>query len=149
MNDVLLILSRGARAHGGMKTASLVFELGDAPGQRRTIYMDIPNRQEDADALPGAAVERFVGHNNDSSIRRGDHGAGFGGNEALKVAQEIQHKSRQKEKNGGRPVPLEEQCDAAQDERPRGKQVSFFYHLDSGKSYALLRCTALFYYITP
>src|SRR6266849_797658 len=116
MDDVLLILSRGARAHGGMKTASLVFELGDAPGQRRTIYMDIPNRQENADALPGAAVERFVGHNNDSSIRRGDNGAGFGGNDAVRVAEEIQNKSRQKKKNSGHPVPMEEQRDAAQNE---------------------------------
>src|SRR5260370_17494037 len=96
--------------------------------------MDIPKRQEDADARPGAAVERFVGHNNDSSIRRGDHGAGFGGNEALRVAEEIQNKSRQKEKNGGRPVPLEEQSDAAQDERPRGKTVSSFYPLPSANS---------------
>src|SRR5713101_5493366 len=99
MDDVLLILSRGARAHGGMKTASLVFELGDAPGQRRTIYMDIPNRQENADALSGAAVERFVGHHNDSSVCRRDNGTGFGGNDALRVAEEIQNKNRQKKKN--------------------------------------------------
>ena len=117
--DVLLILERGRFVPGGEELAGFVIEASDGTGDRSTVYVDIPDCEEDADTAARIAIVVFILDDDNTAVRGCDDKAGFGGNVAVRVAKETEdEQAEQEEDHTESEKPLDD-VDVAQTEEQR------------------------------
>ncbi len=96
---ILLVVGGGALTHGGGKLAGAIVHFGDDAGGGRAIDVHVPDGEEDADALPGAAGVFFIGDDNDAAVGGRNDGAGVSGDGALWIAEKVKDEGGEAEKD--------------------------------------------------
>ena len=106
-----------------MKASRTILHIRDAARQRRPVYVNIPDCQEDADPLPGPVSKRFRDNFHHAAIGRGDDRQSVRRNRALRVAEKPKNESANEQQNHPNGIPTEHQRENAEQDRRRCKLV--------------------------
>src|SRR4029077_18458893 len=85
--NILFVLPGRSGVPGGKKFSRLVIQPGDNSSCGRTIHVNIPDSEKDADASAGPARVFFIGNDHHASIGRRNNYPRIGGDFALWVTK--------------------------------------------------------------
>src|SRR5258705_4401306 len=93
---ILFVLERSLLRPSRQEFSRIIFQLRDRSRRRRTVHVHIPDRQKNTDALPRTSCVLFFFHNHNAAVRRRHHHSRFHRNFAIRIAEKVADKQRQK-----------------------------------------------------
>src|SRR5258708_14124813 len=127
-DDVLLVVGGSGLAHGGGKFAGAILHVSDGAGGGGAIHVDVPDREEDGDAVAWPTGVFFFGDYDDAAGGGGNDNAGLSGDSAVGGAEEVKDEGSKAEEDAASETPAKKQGGGAEDERGQPEVVAFLDH---------------------